>query len=205
MKYVTKNTPRTEMFEAYKEAKNEILRLKRLHGNSKENKSKVIKNKNEKYDKLNYKLFKEKQKVYGKDKHIDNLRRHIQTKVIKARRAGYERAISQIKERDGRIIDMYTFLNRINVVTQIMGMSLNECAFILWAGTYNFYGTNDFKRDCSDTGVKFYAINNRMIKKNYVVAIDHLDNRKKTFALTATGLDMFSKIDKFTKKQFENE
>lgn len=205
MKYVTKNTPRTEMFEAYKEAKAEILRLKRLHGNSKETKTRVIKTKNEKYDKLSYKLFKEKQKVYGKDKHIDNLRRHIKTKVVKAKKAGYEKAIAQIKERDGRIIDMYTFLNRINVVTQIIGMSLNECAFILWAGTYNFYGNNDFKRDCLDTGIRFYAMNSRMVKKNYVAAIDQLDNRKKTFALTATGLDMFSKIDKFTKKQFENE
>lgn len=205
MKYITKNTPRTEMFEAYKEAKAEILRLKRLHGNSKETKTRVIKHKNEKYDKLSYKLFKEKQKVYGKDKHIDNLRRHIQTKVVKARRAGYERAIAQIKERDGRIIDMYTFLNKINVVTQIMGMSLNECAFILWAGTYNFYGTKDFKRDWPDTTVSFYNMNNRMVKRNYIAAIDQLDNRKKTFALTATGLEMFSKIDKFTKKQFENE
>jgi hypothetical protein len=44
-----------------------------------------------------------------------------------------------------------------------------------------------------------------MVKRNYIAAIDQLDNRKKTFALTATGLDMFSKIDKFTKKQFENE
>lgn len=205
MKYITKNTPRTEMFEAYKEAKAEILRLKRLHGNSKETKTRVIKHKNEKYDKLSYKLFKEKQKVYGKDKHIDNLRRHIQTKVAKAKRTGYEKAIAQIKERDGRIIDMYTFLNKINVVTQIMGMSLNECAFILWAGTYNFYGTKDFKRDWPETGVSFYNMNNRMVKRNYIAAIDQLDNRKKTFALTATGLDMFSKIDKFTKKQFENE
>lgn len=205
MKYITKNSSHLELYEAYKEAKEEVVRLNRLHKNSKEKKSKVIKHKNEKYDKLSYKLFKEKQKVYGKEKHINNLQRHIRSKVVQAKKAGYQEAINQIKERDGRIIDMYTFLNKINVVTDIIGLSLNECAFLLWAGTYNFYGTNDFKRDWDGMNLTFYAMNNRMVKKGYVVNIPSTQGTRKLFALTGTGITMFSKIDKFTKKQFEDE
>lgn len=205
MKYITKNTSYAELYEAYKEAKNEILRLDRLHKNSKEKKIKVIKNKNERYGKLSYKLFKEKQRVYGKEKHITNLQNHIRRKVKAAKKEGYEKGISQIRERDGRIIDMYTFLNKINVVTQIIGLSLNECAFLLWAGTYEFYGTIDFKRDWDGMNLTFYAMNNRMVKKEYVIQVPSTQGTKKVFALTGTGLTMFGKIDKFTKKHFEDE
>lgn len=205
MKYITKNTSYAELYEAYKEAKDEILRLDRLHKNSKEKKSKVIKHKNERYGKLSYKLFKEKQRVYGKEKHINNLQRHIRSKVVQAKKAGYQQAITQIRERDGRIIDMYTFLNKINVVTQIIGLSLNECAFLLWAGTYEFYGTTDFKRDWDIKSLSFYAMNNRMVKRGYVVQVPSTQGTKKIFALTGTGLTMFTKIDKFTKKHFEDE
>lgn len=205
MKYITKNSPRAELYEAYKEAKDEIIRLNRLHKNSKEKKIKVIKHKNERYQKLSYKLFKEKQRVYGKEKHITNLQNHIRRKVSAAKKEGYEKGISQIRERDGRIIDMYTFLNKINVVTQIIGLSLNECAFLLWAGTYEFYGTADFKRDWDTKDLTFYAMNNRMVKKGYVIQVQSTQGTKKVFALTGTGLTMFSKIDKFTKKQFEDE
>ena len=205
MKYITKNSPHSELYEAYRESQEEIKRLNRLHKNSKEKKAKVIKHKNERYGKLSYKLFKEKQRVYGKEKHINNLQRHIHSKVVQAKKAGYQEAIVQIKERDGRIIDMYTFLNKINVVTDIIGLSLNECAFLLWAGTYNFYGTNDFKRDWEGMTLTFYAMNNRMVKKGYVVNVPSTQGTRKLFALTGTGITMFTKIDKFTKKHFEDE
>lgn len=205
MKYITKNSSHAELYQAYKEAKDEILRLDRLHKNSKEKKTKVIKHKNERYGKLSYKLFKEKQRVYGKEKHINNLQRHIRSKVVQAKKAGYAEAITQIRERDGRIIDMYSFLNKINVVTQIIGLSLNECAFLLWAGTYEFYGTTDFKRDWEGMNLTFYAMNNRMVKKGYTVQVPSTQGTKKIFALTGTGLTMFTKIDKFTKKHFEDE
>jgi hypothetical protein len=61
----------------------------------------------------------------------------------------------------------------------------------------------DFKRDCADMQYNFYAINNRMAKKGYIVALENRDASIKIFALTGTGLNMFEKIDKFTKKQFE--
>lgn len=205
MKYITKNSSHVELYNAYRESQEEIKRLNRLHKNSKEKKVKVIKHKNERYQKLSYKLFKEKQRVYGKEKHISNLQNHIKTRVAQAKKIGYEKAITQIRERDGRIIDMYTFLNKINVVTQIIGLSLNECAFLLWAGTYEFYGTTDFKRDWDTKDLTFYAMNNRMVKKGYVIQVPSTQGTKKIFALTGTGLSMFSKIDKFTKKQFEDE
>ena len=138
-------------------------------------------------------------------KHISNLQNHIKTKVAQAKKIGYEKAITQIRERDGRIIDMYTFLNKINVVTRIIGLSLNECAFLLWAGTYEFYGTTDFKRDWETKDITFYAMNKRMIKKGYIIQVPSTQGTKKIFSLTGTGLTMFSKIDKFTKKQFEDE
>ena len=75
MKYVTKNTGRLEMWEAYREAKDEIIRLKRLHENAKEKKSKVIQHKNTKYDKLRYQMFKKDQFIWGKLKHIGHLQR----------------------------------------------------------------------------------------------------------------------------------
>lgn len=203
MKYITKNSTWKELYEAYKSTKEEVLRLKRLHESSKDTKSRVIKNKNDKYDKLSYKLFKEKQKVYGKDKHINNLQRHIRTKVVQARNSAYEKALAKVKERDGRIIDMYTFLAKMNTVSSITKLSLVECSFLLWAGTYNFYSMRDFKRDCADMQYNFYAINNRMAKKGYIVALENRDASIKIFALTGTGLNMFEKIDKFTKKQFE--
>lgn len=203
MKYITKNSTWKELFEAYKATKDEVFRLKRLHENSKDTKSRVIKHKNEKYEKLSYKLFKEKQKVYGKDKHINNLQRHIRSKVVQAKNKGYEKAIAQVKERDGRIIDMYTFLAKINTVSSITGLSLVECSFLLWAGTYNFYSSKDFKRDCEQIGYSFYSINNRMGKKGYVSEFENRDSKTKMFTLTGTGWAMFEKIDKFTKKQFE--
>lgn len=203
MKYITKNSTWKELFNAYREAKSEILRIKRLHESSKDTKTRVIKHKNEKYQKLSYKLFKSKQKVYGKDIHITNLQRHIRTKVKNAKKEGYEKAILKVKERDGRIIDMYTFLAKINTVSSITGLTLNDCSFLLWAGTYNFYSSRDFKRDCENIGFGFYAINNRMFKKGLVVEMENRDSKTKMFALTGTGLSMFDKIDKFTKKQFE--
>ena len=203
MKYITKNSTWKELYEAYKSTKDEVLRLKRLHESSKETKNRVVKHKNERYDKLSYKLFKEKQKVYGKDKHINNLQRHIRTKVVQARNKGYEKAIAQVKERDGRIIDMYTFLAKMNTVSAITGLSLVECSFLLWAGTYNFYSTKDFKRDCEGMQFNFYAVNNRMVKQGYSTVIESKGSTTKIFSLTGTGLSMFEKIDKFTKKQFE--
>lgn len=199
------NTPRDKLYIAYKEAKLEINRLKRLHKNSKEKKTKVIINKNIRYQKLSYKLFKEKQRVFGKNVHINKLQRHIRSKVVQSKKAGFAEAMAQIKERDGRIIDMYSFLNKINVVTSIVGLSLNECSFLLWAGTYNFFGTKDFKRDCANTNIHFYNMNMRMVKKGHVVELEQKNNLKKIFCLTATGIDMFNKIDKFTKKHFEDE
>lgn len=203
MKYITKNSTWKELFVAYKDAKDEILRIKRLHENSKEKKTKVIKHKNEKYQKLSYKLFKANQKVYGKDKHIGYLRSHIRSKVSVAKKEGYQKGLEQIKERDGRIIDMYTFLAKMNTVSSILGMSLTECSFLLWAGTYNFYSSKDFTRDCKDLGFSFYTINNKMAKKGFVVPLENRDARIKMFSLSGTGISMFEKIDKFTKKQFE--
>lgn len=203
MKYITKNSTWKEIFEAYREAKAEILRIKRLHENSKEKKAKVIKHKNEKYQKLSYKLFKSNQKVYGKDMHIDRLRNHIRTKVSIAKKEGYKKGLEKVKERDGRIIDMYTFLAKMNTVSSILGMSLTECSFLLWAGTYNFYSSRDFARDCNDLGFSYYNINNKMAKKGFVVPLENRDDGIKMFSLSGTGISMFEKIDKFTKKQFE--
>ena len=188
------------MWEAYKEAKNEIIRLKRLHENAKEKKAKVIQHKNTKYDKLRYQVFKKDQFIWGKLKHIGHLQRMMHTRTVQAKKEGYEKAMTRVKRKDFEIISMYNFLHLVDRVTSIIGLSLNECAFLLWCGMFDFYTTVDFKRDCSEMDIAFYKMNNKMIKKGFVIELDKKEGTKKIFALTGTGLEMFKKINNFTKK-----
>jgi hypothetical protein len=200
MKYITKNSNRTELFEAYREAKEEIIRLKRLHENSKEKKAKVIKNKNIKYDKLRYQVFKKDQFIWGKLKHIGHLQRMMHSRTVQAKKEGYEKAMTKVKRKNFEIISMYHFLHLVDKVTSIIGLSLNECSFLLWCGMFDFYNTEDFKRDCHELDISFYSMNNKMVKMGFVVELEKKDGVKKTFALTGTGLEMFKKINNFTKK-----
>lgn len=201
---ITKQSSHQKIYEAYIKERDEVRRLKRLHGVAKEAKKNVINKKNERYNKLSYKLYREKQRVYGKERHIDNIKGKILITKLQSTKKGYEKAMAQIREKDARIIKMYQFIPKLNTVIGIMDMSIIECAFILWAGSYNFYSSKDFKRDFPvNPGYKFYVVNNRMVKEGYIVPLENRDLKMKLFALSGTGMSAYEKLSKFTKKQFE--
>lgn len=202
--YIGKNSSRVDLYNAYKKAIKELKQQKWLNSKRKGAKSKVIQQKNEKYNKVSWELFKKNQLVYGKDIHIRRLQGLMLSKTINAKKAGYEEAMKKIKKKDTQIINMYRFLHLIDRVTNIIGLSLNECSFLLWCGMYDFYTTLDYKRDCGDLSITFYSVNARMIKKGYVTELDQKERNKKVFTLSGTGLNMFNKIDNFTKKHLSS-
>lgn len=200
MSYITAESTREEIYQAYidaqKRLKATVFHKKEIQDKVKE----VRKEKNKKYNELRYQLLKRDQKIYRLQQHIFNLQRFAVNERSKAKKKGIEIGKSKIRKVDYSVIKMYEFLMQVDQVSSILNMKLNFCAFILWAGRYEFFNVNDFKRDMPNQKSMHYYLR-QFVKSGHIAQVS-IENKKKQYALTGLGIDLFNKIDKFTKKHF---
>lgn len=199
--YITKDSSKEDIYEAYMESQK---RLKATVFHKKEIQNKVAevrKEKNKKYNELRYQLLKRDQKIFRLNQHIMNLQRFAVNERAKAKKKGIAEGRDKIRVKDYSVIKMYEFLIQTEQVSSILGMKLSYCAFILWAGRYHFFTIKDFQRDVPKSLVTFHNMISYFTKKNMVIGI-RTEQSRRQYALTALGVDMFNKIDKFTKKHF---
>lgn len=200
MSYITAESTREEIYQAYldtqKRLKATVFHKKEIQDKVKE----VRKEKNKKYNELRYQLLKRDQKIYRLQQHIFNLQRFAVNERSKAKKKGIEIGRTRMRKVDYSVIKMYEFLMQVDQVSSILGLKLNYCAFILWAGRYEFFNINDFRKDMPNQKSMHYYIA-AFIKSGHITKIS-TDNRFKQYALTGLGIDLFNKIDKFTKKHF---
>ena len=202
MSYITKDSTREEVYEAYIQAQN-LLKMERHRMKINQNKVREVrKEKNKKYNELRYQLLKRDQKIYRMQGHIFNLQRFAINERSKAKKKGVEIGINKIRVKDYSVKKMYEFLLQIEQVSEILGMKLRFCSFMLWAGRYAYFTANDYKRDFPNSPNKFSRMIAHFKKHNFIEDISK-EKVVKAYALNGVGISMFDKIDKFTKKHFE--
>jgi hypothetical protein len=201
MAYITKDSTKEEIYDAYIEAQKK-LKATVFHKKEIQDKVKEVRaEKNKKYNELRYQLLKRDQRIYRLNKHIMNLQRFAVNERSKAKKKGIEEGKARIRVKDYSVIKMYEFLIQTGMVSNILGMSLGHCAFVLWAGRYEFFSVNDFKRDIPNPPHSYYSFINYFKSKNLITFVNK-ENKKNQYALNASGVNLFNKIDKFTKKHF---
>lgn len=202
MSYITKDSSREEVYEAYIKTQ-KLLKMERHRMKVNQDKVKEVrKEKNRRYNELRYQLLKKDQKIFGIQKHIKNLQRFAINERHKAKKKGIEVGVSRIRVQDYSIKKMYEFLLQIEQVSDILGMKLRFCSFVLWAGRYSFFTSKDYKRDLPNTPHSFHRMVAHFKKHNFIQDVASKDGVKQ-YSLNGVGIAMFEKIDKFTKKHFE--
>jgi hypothetical protein len=199
--YITKDATKEEIYDAYIKAQN-ALKMERHYKKSIQNKVKEVrKEKNKKYNELRYQLLKKDQLAYKLNIHIANLQKYVVKERTIAKKKGIEQGRSRVRTKDYAIIKMHNFLMQIEQVSTILGMKLPNCAFILWAGRYDFFTIKDYNKDMPNSTKSFHSFVSKFKNDNLVVGINNQGGIMQ-YSLTGTGLDMFNKINKFTKKHF---
>jgi virulence-associated protein VapD len=199
--YITKDSTKEEIYKAYidtqKKLKATVFHKKEIQGKVAE----VRKEKNKRYSELRYQLLKKEQRIFRLKQHIQNLQRFAVNERHKAKKKGIEIGRGKVRKVDYSVIKMYEFLLQVDQVSSILGLKLNYCAFILWAGRYEFFNFKDFKKDLPNHNKSIHFYVTKFLRSGHVIQV-HTDNVMKQYALTGTGIDLFNKIDKFTKKHF---
>lgn len=199
--YITAESTKDDVYSAYIKAQKLLKMQRHINKTNQKKVSEVRKEKNKRYNELRYKMLKQSQHIYKLKKHIQNLQRFAINERSKAKKSGIEIGKGKIRVRDYSVTKMYTFLLQIDQASSIFKMKLNHLAFVLWAGKYTFFTKKDFDNDIPNSRYSFSIFVNQFRINNMIIAV-HTDNRQKRYALNATGLDVFNKIDKFTKKHF---
>ena len=202
MSYITKDSTRDEVYEAYIKTQ-KLLKMERHRIKINQDKVKEVrKEKNKKYNELRYQLLKRDRKIFGMQKHIQNLQRFAIKERHKAKKKGIEVGVARIRVQDYSVKKMYEFLLQIEQVSDILEMKLRFCSFMLWAGRYSFFTSKDYKRDLPNTPHSFHRMVAHFKKHNFIQDVASKDGLRQ-YALNGVGIAMFEKIDKFTKKHFE--
>lgn len=201
MAYITTESTKEEIYDAYietqKKLKATVFHKKEIQDKVRE----VRKEKNKKYNELRYQLLRKDQKIFRLNQHIRNLQMYAVKERNKAKKKGIEVGKSRVRVQDYSIVKMYEFLFQTSKVSDILGMGLGHCAFVLWAGRYEFFNAHDFKRDIATPSQTYQAFVNYFRSRNFITLVSK-DNAVNQYSLTATGVSLFNKIDKFTKKHF---
>ena len=100
--------------------------------------------------------------------HIFNLQRFAVNERSKAKKKGVEIGINKIRVKDYSVKKMYEFLLQIEQVSEILGMKLRFCSFMLWAGRYAYFTSNDYKRDFPNSPNKFSRMIAHFKKHNFI-------------------------------------
>jgi hypothetical protein len=199
--YITADSTREELYEAYIKSQHTLKRLRFNEKKHNDYVKELRREKNERYNKLKYQVMKRDQKIYGLKTYIQRLIGHNIRVRAQAKKKGILEGKSRIAVKDYSIIKMYNFLTKIDNVSKILDMKLVHCAFILWAGKYHFFTFKDFKEDNLNFQVGFHSLVSYFKKHNFIIPVSS-DKVTKQYALTGTGIDMFNKIYRFTKKEF---
>ena len=113
MSYITKDSTVEEVYEAYIKTQ-KLLKMERHRMKINQDKVKEVrKEKNKKYNELRYQLLKRDRKIFGMQKHIQNLQRFAIKERHKAKKKGIEVGVSRIRVQDYSINNMYEFLLQI--------------------------------------------------------------------------------------------
>ena len=201
MAYITSESTKEEIYDAYMESQKK-LKATVFHKKEIQDKVREVrKEKNKKYNELRYQLLRKDQKIFRLNQHIRNLQMYAVKERTKAKKSGIEIGKSRIKVKDYSVVKMYEFLFQTSKVSDILGMSLGHCAFVLWAGRYEFFNVKDFNKDIKTPSQTYQAFINYFRSRNFITLVSK-DNAVNQYALTANGLLLFNKIDKFTKNHF---
>lgn len=201
MAYITSESTKEEIYEAYmetqKKLKATVFHKKEIQDKVRE----VRKEKNKKYNELRYQLLRKDQRIFRLNQHIKNLQMYAVKERNKAKKKGIELGKSRVRVQDYSVVKMYEFLFQTSKVAEILGMSLGHCAFILWAGRYEFFNVKDFNKDIKTPSQTYQAFINYFRSRNFITLVSK-DNAVNQYSLTANGVLLFNKIDKFTKNHF---
>lgn len=201
MAYITSESTKEEIYDAYMESQKK-LKATVFHKKEIQDKVREVrKEKNKKYNELRYQLLRKDQKIFRLNQHIRNLQMYAVKERTKAKKSGIEIGKSRIKVKDYSVVKMYEFLFQTSKVSEILGMSLGHCAFVLWAGRYEFFNVKDFNKDIKTPSQTYQAFINYFRSRNFITLVSK-DNAVNQYALTANGVLLFNKIDKFTKNHF---
>lgn len=201
MAYITSESTKEEIYDAYMESQKK-LKATVFHKKEIQDKVREVrKEKNKKYNELRYQLLRKDQKIFRLNQHIRNLQMYAVKERTKAKKSGIEIGKSRIKVKDYSVVKMYEFLFQTSKVSDILGMSLGHCAFVLWAGRYEFFNVKDFNKDIKTPSQTYQAFINYFRSRNFITLVSK-DNAVNQYALTANGVLLFNKIDKFTKNHF---
>ncbi len=201
MAYITSDSTKEEIYDAYMESQKK-LKATVFHKKEIQDKVREVrKEKNKKYNELRYQLLRKDQKIFRLNQHIRNLQMYAVKERTKAKKSGIEIGKSRIKVKDYSVVKMYEFLFQTSKVSDILGMSLGHCAFVLWAGRYEFFNVKDFNKDIKTPSQTYQAFINYFRSRNFITLVSK-DNAVNQYALTANGVLLFNKIDKFTKNHF---
>jgi hypothetical protein len=201
MKYFTKNSPTEDLLNEIKRLRNHLAQLK-LRQERRQDKVKKVRNEwKERYDRLRWVLFRKEQLIFGKEQQIEKLRYKNAYKVKRFRREGYRDAMNKIAVNNYKVKHLANFLFQTQTVMSIYGLDVKEYSFLLWAGRYDFFDKKDFETTLKNVNVSFYGTVNKLIKRGLVVMIAKKPgDARRIFSLTGTGVDMFTKLSKFTNK-----
>ena len=209
-KYITKNTTREELVEECRRLKNLICQLrhtKKKHRITKhEEKRKAAKHWKERFHEMKYDSYKKSQLIWGKNVHIERLRKKNRTIETKGVKRGYQMAMKKILVNHYKVKHVAQFLMKVHTVMEIYKLNFKEYSFLLWAGRYDFFTRKDFLLTIGDVDINFYKTLNGLMKRNLIsVVSENIGHKAKAFSLTGTGVDMYNKIAKFTNKFLKSD
>jgi hypothetical protein len=203
--YITKNTTREELIDECRRLKNLVCQLrhvKKKHVKTKtEKKREAVKEWKERFNKKSGESFKKSQIIWGKDVHIERLRRKLRVVKKVGIKQGYKAAMKRVMVSNYKVKHVAHFLMKANTVMEIYKLNFKEYAFLLWAGRYDFFSRKDFTMTVGDVDISYYSTVNALMKKGLITIIARNESQRlRLFSLTGTGVDMYNKIAKFTNK-----
>lgn len=166
-----------------------------------EHKKEIREEKNKKINTMSYKHFRMTQVLWGVNKRIERLKGRYETHQAKGRRDGYKKAVARMDKPVFKSDNASRFIGMLTVMTDAVGLSIHECAFLVWSNRYDYFTKSDFLRDMSDTNIPYYGCLTRLKEKGMILKIEEAKEFGRfKFCLNAIGKANASKIDKFIKK-----
>lgn len=210
LKYITKNTTREQLIDECRRLKNLVCQLR--HVKKKYAATKIQKRREgiekwkQKYAKKSYESFRKSQKIWGKQQHIENLRKKLKSVRSAGKKEGYKIAMNRIMVTSYKVKHVAHFLMKANTVMEIYGLNFKEYSFLLWAGRYDFFHRKDFTDTVGDVEIKYYSTVNSLMKRGLLTMIAKSDStRLRMFSLTPKGVDIYNRIAKFTNKFLKSD
>jgi len=189
------------IYKAYQDALSD-LRVEKFRSRKHiEDKKEIRKEKNKKINTMSYKHFRMTQVLWGVNKRIEKLKRRHSVHQAKGRRDGYKKAVARMDKPNFKTDNPARFIGMLGILTDAMNLTINECAFLMWANRYDYFVKSDFVRDMEGTSIPYYSCVSRLKEKGMVVKMEEVKEYGRfKFCLNAIGKMNASKIDKFVKK-----